>query len=196
MPVVLATNWWALAIRGVAAIIFAILTFAMPGITIAVLVILFGAYALVDGVFAVISAIRAAHGHRRWGAFLAEGAVGILAGIISLTMPAAIAAVLVYLVAFWAIVTGVLEISAAIRLRRHIPGEWMLILSGIVSVLFGIVAFWAPIVGALAIVWWLGIYAMIFGVLLLSLAFRIRAMHRRNPFLPDAATVRQNQAST
>jgi uncharacterized membrane protein HdeD (DUF308 family) len=191
MPVVLATNWWALALRGVAAIIFAILTFAMPGITIAVLVILFGAYALVDGVLAVISAIRAAHGHRRWGAFLAEGAVGILAGIITLTIPAAIAAVLVYIVAFWAIVTGVLEISAAIRLRRHIPGEWMLILSGVLSVLFGIVAFWAPIVGALAIVWWLGIYAMIFGVLLLSLAFRIRAMHRRNPFLPTAGTVSQ-----
>ena len=191
MPVVLATNWWALALRGVAAIIFAILTFAMPGITIAVLVILFGAYALVDGVLAVISAIRAAHGHRRWGAFLAEGAVGILAGIITLTIPAAIAAVLVYIVAFWAIVTGVLEISAAIRLRRHIPGEWMLILSGVLSVLFGIVAFWAPIVGALAIVWWLGIYAMIFGVLLLSLAFRIRAMHRRNPFLPTPGTVGQ-----
>lgn len=189
MPAVLASNWWALALRGVFAILFAILTFAIPGMTIAVLVILFGAYALVDGIFAVISAIRAAQGHRRWGAFLAEGGVGILAGIVTLTMPAAIAAVLVYIVAFWAIVTGVLEIAAAVRLRRHIQGEWMLILSGIISVLFGIVCFWAPGVGALAIVLWLGVYAMIFGVLLLSLAFRIRAIHKRHPFVAAPGTV-------
>ncbi len=189
MPAVLATNWWALALRGVFAILFAILTFAIPGMTIAVLVILFGAYALVDGIFAIISAVRAAQGHRRWGAFLAEGAVGILAGIVTLTMPVAIAAVLVYIVAFWAIVTGVLEIAAAVRLRRHIQGEWMLILSGIISVLFGIVCFWAPGVGALAIVLWLGVYAMIFGILLLGLAFRIRAIHKRHPFVAAPGTV-------
>ncbi len=189
MPAVLATNWWALAFRGAIAILFAILTFAMPGMTLAVLVILFGAYALIDGVFAIIAAVRAAQGHRRWGPFLAEGIIGILAGIVTLGMPVAIAAILVYIVAFWAIVTGILEIVAAIRLRRHIPGEWLLILTGIVSVLFGIAACWAPVVGALAIVWWLGTYALIFGVLMLTFAVRIRAMHRRNPFLPNTGTV-------
>ena len=189
MPAVFAANWWAIALRGIIAILFAILTFTMPGITLAVLVTLFGVYALVDGVFAIISAIRAAAGHGRWGAFLGEGALGIVIGLCALGAPIAFAASLIYLIAFWAIVTGVLEIMAAIRLRRHMAGEWMLILSGVVSILFGVLSFWAPVFGALTIVLWLGVYALIFGVLLLTLAFRIRAHGRSGGYLGSPSAV-------
>src|ERR1700755_729460 len=158
MPAVLATNWWALALRGVIAILFAIITFTIPGMTLAILVMLFGAYALVDGIFAIIATVRAAHGHRRWGAFLLEGVVGILAGLATLTNPIAVAAVLIYIIAGWAIITGVLEIAAGFRLRRHMEGEFLLILTGVISIVFGIASFWAPVIGALAIVWWLGVY--------------------------------------
>ncbi len=170
-------NWWALALRGVIAIVFAILTFVVPGLTLAALVLLFGVYALIDGIFALISAVRAAHGHGRWGAFLLEGIAGVIAGLISLTAPAVTLAFLIYVVGAWAVITGVLEIAAAIRLRRHVSGEWLLILSGIVSIVFGGIIFAAPIAGALVISWWLGVYAFIFGALLLTLAFRLRALH-------------------
>ena len=170
-------HWWALALRGVVAILFAILTFAVPGLTLAALVLLFGVYALIDGVFAFVSAVRAAHGHGRWGAFLLEGIVGVLAGVLTLAAPAVTLAFLVYVVGAWAVVTGVFEIAAAIRLRRHVAGEWLLILTGIVSVVFGICIFVVPVVGAIAIAWWLGVYALIFGVLLLTLAFKLKSLH-------------------
>lgn len=141
MPVLLARNWWALALRGIAAIIFAIITLAVPRITLAVLILIFGAYALVDGVFAIVSAIRAARGHRPWGSFLLEGTVGILVGLITFFLPGVTLAVIIGLVAAWAIITGVFELAAAIRLRRHIAGEWLLILTGAVSILFGIFVF-------------------------------------------------------
>ena len=181
MAITSGVHWWALALRGVLAILFALMTFVVPGITLAVLVILFGAYALVDGIVAIVSAIRAAHGHRRWGAFLVEGIVGILAGLVTLFMPGVTLAFLIYIVGAWAIVTGVLEIAAAVRLRKHVAGEWLLILTGVVSILFGIAVFWAPIVGAIAIAFWLGAYALIFGILLLILAFRLRSLHAAVP---------------
>ena len=179
MAVVLSTNWWALAFRGALAIVFAILTFIWPGITLAVLVLLFGVYAFTDGFLAIASTIRAVRGHKRWGAFLLEGIVGILAGFCAFFVPALTLAFLVLLIAAWAIITGVLEISAAVRLRRHVPGEWMLIVAGVLSIIFGILIYIAPIAGAFVIVWWLAAYAFIFGVLLLVLAFRLRAMHPR-----------------
>lgn len=131
MATLLARNWWALAVRGAAGIVFAILAFTLPAVTLAVLVVLFGAYALVDGVFAIVSAIRALQGHKPWGSFLLEGAVGIVIGLVTFFVPGVTLAFLVTLVALWAIVTGVLEIAAAIRLRRHVPGEWLLILTGV-----------------------------------------------------------------
>lgn len=178
MAALLARNWWALAIRGAAAIVFAILAFALPSITLAVLVILFGAYAFVDGVFAIVSAIRALQGHRPWGSFLIEGIVGIVIGLITFFVPGVTLAFLIALVAIWAIVTGIFEIAAAIRLRRHVPGEWLLLLTGIFSFLFGVLIFFAPVAGALVIVWWLAAYALVFGILLLVLAFRLRSLHR------------------
>lgn len=177
MAVVLSTNWWALALRGVLAILFAVVTFLWPGITLGALVLLFGVYAFIDGVLAIIAAVRAVKGHRRWGALLFEGIVGILAGICAFLIPGITLAFLIFLVAAWAIITGVFEIVAAIRLRRNIPQEWLLILMGVVSIIFGFLIYRAPIAGAVVIVWWLAAYALIFGIMLLALAFRLRRLH-------------------
>jgi uncharacterized membrane protein HdeD (DUF308 family) len=176
MPVVLRNNWWALVLRGVMAILFAIITFAVPGITIAVLVTIFGFYALFDGIFAIISTIKAVQGHRRWGAFLFEGVVGILFGLYAIVFPIAAAAAFVTFVAVWAVFTGILEITAAIRLRRHIQGEWILIVVGVLSVLLGLTLVAAPVSGAVFLVWVLASYGLIFGVLLITLGFRVRRL--------------------
>lgn len=174
MPAVLAANWWALVLRGIAAIIFGILTFVWPGVTITVLAIFFGAYALIDGILAIVSAVRAAERHRRWGVFLIEGIVGILAGLFALFAPVAAAAIFVYVLAAWALITGGLEIAAAIRLRRDIPNEWVLILTGILSILFGLLLFMAPLAGAVALVWIIAVYAILFGGLWIALGMRLR----------------------
>lgn len=174
MPAVLVANWWALVLRGIAAIIFGVLTFAWPGVTIAVLVIFFGVYALIDGILAIVSAVRAAEHHRRWAAFAIEGIVGILIGLFALFTPLGAAAMFVYLLGAWALVTGVLEIAAALRLRRHIPGEWALMLTGVLSILFGIFVFLAPLAGAVALVWIIAVYAILFGILWITLGFRLR----------------------
>jgi uncharacterized membrane protein HdeD (DUF308 family) len=171
----LTANWWALAVRGLVAVLFGLLTFFLPGITLVTLVLLFGAYALVDGVFNVIAFFRVAS--HQW-ALLVEGVVGILAGLLTFAWPAITAFALLYLIAFWAILTGVLEIVADIRLRKTIANEWLLLLMGFLSLLFGLLILFAPGTGALAIVLWIGAYALVFGVFLLALAFRLRG-HRR-----------------
>jgi uncharacterized membrane protein HdeD (DUF308 family) len=170
----LAKNWWALALRGVAAVLFGLLTLFVPGITLVTLVLLFGAYVLADGVFNVIAFFREAAHH--W-ALLVEGVIGIIAGILTFSWPAITAIVLLYLIAFWAIFTGVFEIVAGIRVRKAIANEWLLLLMGVLSLLFGVAILFAPGVGALAIVLWIGAYALIFGIILLVLAFRLRS-HR------------------
>lgn len=170
----LARNWWAVALRGAAAIIFGILTLILPGVTLAVLVLLFGGYALVDGVFNVIAAVRARGGDRPWWVLVLEGIVSIGAGIVTFVLPGLTAVVLLYVIAAWAIITGVLEIVAAIRLRKRITGEWWLGLSGALSIVFGVLLMIAPAAGALALVLWIGGYAVVFGALLIALAFRLR----------------------
>src|SRR5579884_3566768 len=185
MPLTLQHHWWALAVRGVAAIIFGLLTFFAPGITIAVLVLWFGAYALVDGIFSIVAALRMPDGHSRWGSLLVEGVVGIAAGIVTFLWPAITTAALIFLIAGWAIVTGILEIAAAIRLRRIITGEWALIALGALSILFGLFLAVAPLAGALAIALWIGVYAIIFGALMLVLAFRMRRWMRMRPTDPQ-----------
>jgi uncharacterized membrane protein HdeD (DUF308 family) len=167
----LAKNWWALALRGVVAVLFGVLTFILPGISLLTLVLLFGAYALLDGMFNVAAFFRLAAHH--W-ALLIEGVVGILAGIVTFAWPAMTAIVLLYVIAFWAIFTGVLEIVAGIRLRKVLAHEWLLLLIGVLSLLFGLFILFAPGAGALAIVLWIGAYALVFGVFLLALAFRLR----------------------
>jgi len=171
----LTANWWALALRGLVAVLFGLLTFFLPGITLVTLVLLFGAYALVDGVFNVIAFFRVAS--HQW-ALLVEGVVGIIAGVLTFAWPAITAIALLYLIAFWAILTGIFEIVAGIRLRKTIANEWLLLLMGAVSLLFGLLILFAPGTGALAIVLWIGAYALVFGIFLLALAFRLRG-HRR-----------------
>jgi uncharacterized membrane protein HdeD (DUF308 family) len=174
MNMVLARNWWALALRGVLAIVFGVLAFVNPGITLAALVLLFGAYSLVDGVFAIIAGLRAAQRHERWWPFALEGLASIVVGIIAFLMPAAAAFALLMLASAWSIVTGVFRIAAAIRLRKQIQGEWLLILNGILSVAFGVIIALFPGAGLVTLVWLIGFYAVLFGIILLALAFRLR----------------------
>ena len=170
----LAKYWWALALRGFAAVLFGLLTFFLPGITLVSLVLLFGVYAVVDGVFNVIAFFREVSHH--W-ALLIEGVIGILAGVLTFAWPAITALILLYVIAFWAIFTGIFEIIAGVRLRKAIANEWMLLLTGALSLLFGVLILFAPGVGALAIVLWIGAYALIFGLVMIALAFRLRG-HR------------------
>jgi uncharacterized membrane protein HdeD (DUF308 family) len=136
---------------------------------------LFGAYALADGVFNVIAFFRVAS--HQW-ALLIEGVIGIIAGVLTFAWPAITAIALLYLVAFWAMLTGIFEIIAGVRLRKAIANEWLLLVMGVLSFVFGLLILIAPVVGALAIVLWIGAYALVFGVFLLALAFRLRG-HRR-----------------
>jgi uncharacterized membrane protein HdeD (DUF308 family) len=156
--------------------VFGILAFAWPGITLAVLILFFGAYALVDGILGIIAAVRGDTPHRI--TLLLEGVVSVLAGLAAFVLPGVTALVLLYIIAFWAIVTGVLEIVAAFRIRQAISNELGLIIGGVVSVLFGIVLIVAPGAGALAVVFLIGAYAIIFGITLLALAWRLREHHQ------------------
>ena len=175
----LARHWWVIALRGLAAVLFGVLTFAWPGITLAVLVLLFGAYALVDGVLAIVVAVRGGTDHRV--VLGLEGVVGVLAGLATFVFPGLTALVLLYIIAFWAILTGVLEVVAAVRLRRVITNEWGLIIGGVLSVLFGIVLVAAPGTGALAVVFLIGIYAVVFGIALLVMSWGLRSHAQHLP---------------
>lgn len=178
MLVVLTHNWWALALRGVAALIFGILAFVWPSITLTVLVLLFGAYAITDGIFAIVAAMNTSGRGSRWWLLLIEGILGIIVGLLAVFLPGITALFLLYLIAAWAIVTGAFEIGIAIMLRKEMTGEWIMALSGIASVVFGILLMLFPGAGALAVIWLIGAYALIFGALLLALALRLRSWER------------------
>ena len=184
MIVVLAHNWWTLALRGLFAILFGLAAFAWPGITLGALVFLFGAYALADGIFAVIEAVAGPPHGTAWWELLVEGLVGIGIGVLTFAWPGKTALVLLYLIAAWAVMTGIFEIAAAIRLRREIRGEWALALSGVLSVLLGVALVAAPGAGALAMIWLIGAYAVAFGALLLALAFNLRRRSREMREVP------------
>jgi len=171
----LSRNWWAVSLRGLAGILFGIITFIAPGISLAALVLLFGAYAFADGVLAIVTAIRR-RGNDRWGMLLLEGLVGVAAGVLTLLWPRITALALLYVIAAWALVTGGFEIAAAIRLRKVITGEWILALSGILSMALGVLLIVAPGPGALAVVIWIGAYAFVFGVLLFALGLRLKGL--------------------
>jgi uncharacterized membrane protein HdeD (DUF308 family) len=179
MNMVLVRNWWALALRGLVAILFGLIAFLSPGFTLVWLVLLFGAYALVDGIFAIIAGIRAAERHERWWPLALEGLASIVVGVITFLMPAATAFVLLYFVSVWAILTGVLRIAAAIRLRRDIQGEWLLIVNGALSVLLGVLIIAKPGAGLVTLVWMLGAYATVFGIVLVGLGFQLRGHGHR-----------------
>jgi uncharacterized membrane protein HdeD (DUF308 family) len=169
-------HWWVPVLRGIAAIIFGMMAFVYPGLTVAVLVLLFGAWVLVDGIFRVIGAI----GHRSsdpdWGWQLVIGILGIIIGFLTFHAPGITALALVIYIAAWALMIGVSEIVVAIKLRQEIKGEWFLILMGILSILFAIMLLWNPLPGALALVWLIGSYAIVFGVLGIIFGFRLRSL--------------------
>jgi uncharacterized membrane protein HdeD (DUF308 family) len=173
----LAEDWWALALRGVLAVIVGLIALFFPGVTLTAFVLLFAAYMLVDGIFALIAGLRAASRHERsWPLFL-EAAADIVAGVIAFFWPAITLLVLVFLVGFWAIFSGVMMIAAAIRPAGR--REWLLALGGLLSVIFGILVLIAPITGAVVLALWFGAYAVAFGIVLLILAFRLRRHGRR-----------------
>ena len=177
---VVARNWWALLLRGVLGIVFGLFAMVLPAAAFAVLVLTFGAYALVDGVFNIVAALRDARGERGWWTLLLSGVAGVLAGLAAFIVPALTALVLLYVIAGWAILTGALEVTAAIRLRRQITGEWLMALSGALSIAFGALIMVAPLAGALAVVLLIGAYALVSGVVLLALGVRLRAAARRS----------------
>ncbi len=175
---VLAENWWAIAVRGVLGILFGILALIFPGATILSFVLVFAAYLLVDGVFAIIAAVRAARRRDRWGLLTFEGIANIAAAVIAVLWPGLTVLAFVVLIAAWAIVTGVLMLGAAFRLNiQH--GRWWLALSGAASLVFGILLILAPLAGAIVLTWWIGAYALVFGAALLVLAFRLRSRRSR-----------------
>ena len=176
MQAVFVRNWWALALRGIVAILFGLAVILWPRLALYVLVLFFGAYSLIDGIFAVITAFGDRKAHEHWWVLLLEGLVGIVIGIITFLWPAITALALLYLIAAWAIVTGALEIGAAIRMSRIMRDNWLLIVGGIASILFGLILAFLPGVGILALLWLIAVYAIIFGIILLVLAFRVRRL--------------------
>ncbi|MEY2854684.1 MAG: hypothetical protein RL030_1816 [Pseudomonadota bacterium] len=171
---VLSEKWWVLLLRGLIAVAFAILIWMQPAITLKALIILFGAFAFADGVLGVWTAFSSRKDRNNWWLLMLWGLVGIGIGIITFVAPGVTALALLFYIAIWAIVTGVLEIITAVRLRKEIEGEWLLGLAGLVSVVFGILLIVHPGAGVLAVLWLLAAYALILGVLMIILAFKVR----------------------
>ena len=172
---ILSRSWWLMLLRGLVAIGFGIFVFAKPQISLLVLVYLFGLYVFVEGILGVSVAIQARNELNSWGVLLLWGLLGVAVGILAFVKPDITALALLFTIALWAIATGVLEIAAAIRLREVIKDEWLLILAGLVSVAFGVILIARPEPGALAVLWLIGGYAIVFGVLVVIFAFKIRS---------------------
>jgi len=175
---ILHRGWWLLLLRGIAAIAFGLLAWFQPGLSLGALVLLFGAYSFADGIFGTWTAIAGRAHNEYWGMLLLRGLLGVGVGVLTFFEPGITALALLFYIALWAIATGVLEIAAAIRLRREIEGEWLLILSGLVSVVFGAVLVARPGAGALAVLWLIGSFAVVFGALLVVLALKARGFAR------------------
>jgi uncharacterized membrane protein HdeD (DUF308 family) len=172
-------HWWMLTVRGALAVLFGFLAMVWPGITLLALAVVFGAYALADGVFAGVGAVRAPSGTR--AILIAEAVIGIVFGVVTLMWPEITILAITLLVGFWAMVSGISEIVTAIRLRREITGEWMYVAFGAVSVLFGLlVAVW-PVSGALAVAWLIGVCAVLYGLFLIAVSLRLRALRTGHP---------------
>jgi uncharacterized membrane protein HdeD (DUF308 family) len=180
----LADTWWLVALRGVAAVLFGILALVWPGITLLTLVFLYGAYAIINGVLELVQAFARPKTSRR-GALIFEGIISIAAGVIAFIVPGITALALLLLIAAWAIICGIFEIVTAVRLRKVIANEWLMIFAGVVSLALGVLLVLQPAVGALAMVWWIGGFAIAFGILLVALSFRLR--HWRNEIAPVLA---------
>ena len=171
-------NWWLLALRGLVAVLFGVLAFVWPGATLITLVWLFGAFALTNGILSLVLAAKTPKDYPKVGSLILGGLLGILAGLLAFVMPGITALDLLILIMAWAIVTGVMELVAAVRLRKIIANEWLLVLAGIASVGVGILLWLYPATGALVLTWWIGAWAIVFGILLIILAFRMRNWKR------------------
>lgn len=180
-------RWWMLVVRGIAAILFGAIALTLPQLSLFALVTLWGAYAIVDGLFAVMLAAVRGRAGSSWGWWLFEGLVGIGAGVATFAWPAMTALVLLSVIAVWAVLTGIAEISVAIYLRREIRGEWLLATSGALSIAFGVLLFARPAAGALAVVGVIGAYAIVFGTLLIGLGVQLYRWRRHEPSLPAAS---------
>jgi len=172
----LSNYWWVFLVRGIVAILFGLAALAWPGLTIATLVIVFGAYALVDGIFAIIDGISTRSENDRWWAEILIGLAGVVAGIWVMAYPGLTAVGLMYFIAAWWLVTGVVQIFYAIRVRKEIANEWYLILTGALSAVLGIAFMLFPGKGALSLIWVIGIYAIVFGILFVLLSFRVKKL--------------------
>jgi uncharacterized membrane protein HdeD (DUF308 family) len=190
---VLADSWWAVGLRGILAIAFGLICLLVPPAAILALILLFSAYMLVDGVFAIASGIKAARNGERWGLLILEGIVDIAAGVVAFLWPAITAVAFVILIAVWAIISGALMLGAAFTLKLD-HGRWWLALGGIVSIIFGIVLLVAPVVGAVVLTWWLGAYAIVFGGFLLVLAFKLHTKKEEREAKKPAARTAAKRA--
>lgn len=174
----LSKNWWAVALRGVCAVVFGVVALVWPGVTLGAFVVLFGVFAIADGIFALAAAFSGGSG-RPWWALVLKSIVSFIAAAIAFLLPGITALALLYLIAFWALVIGLMEIIVAMRLRKQIQGEMFLVLSGAFSILFGLLLLARPGAGALALTWMIGGYAIAFGVLLIALSFRLKGLGNR-----------------
>jgi len=167
-------NWWVLLMRGLAAIVFGILAISLPGLTLFMLVIAFGAYAIIDGALEIWNGFTNREAHDRWWVDILIGLAGIVAGVLVIGLPGVTTIALMYVIAAWMVITGVLQVISALRMREEISNEWLIVLSGVVSLLLGLYFFAFPGDGAISLVWLIGLYAVFFGALLVAFAFRAR----------------------
>ena len=180
----LAGNWWLVALRGLAAIVFGVIAFWSPAAMMLAIALLFAAYSLVDGILNVMLAVRGMRRrHARWGWILANGLFGIAVAVLVVLWPGLTVLIFVFIFAAWALVSGVLLLAAAIKLKKT-HGRWLMVVGGLLSVACGVLLFVAPLIGAVVLTWWLGAYTLVFGVALLALAFRLRK--RRDEGQPAA----------
>jgi len=174
-------HWWVPVIRGIAAIVFGVIAFVYPGLTIATLVLFFGAWVLIDGIFRIVGAI----GHRAsdpdWGWQLVIGILGIVVGLLTFHAPQITALALVIYIAAWALLIGASEIAIAVKMRREIKGEWFLILMGLASIVFAVLLLWNPIADAAAVIWLIAWYAVVTGILAIFFGFRLRSLRTLAP---------------
>lgn len=177
---VIERNWWAFVFRGIIAILFGVIAFLEPATAILSLVLVFAVYAVIDGILAIVSAVRAAKAGERWMWFALEGLVNIIAGAVAVMMPHLTVLVFITLLAIWAIVSGCFMLAAAFRADVD-HGRWWLVLGAIASLAYGVLLLIAPSIGAVVLTWWIGAYAVVFGISLLVVAFRLRTKFKASP---------------
>lgn len=166
--------WWSFLIRGILATLFGIIAVTVPGLTLRAMTILLAVFLVVDGVFSFTASFRGRQLGPRWGFLLFEGVAGMVLGLLTFVWPGITAMVIVFIIGFWAFITGVFELLAAIKLRNEIAGEWLLGLGGILSIIFSLLLLANPGIGGVAIIWMIGLYAILFGISMIFLGLRLR----------------------